>query len=220
VADAVTTRVFVIDDHPIVRAGVRLLIGGMDGFELAGETGKADGASEAAASAKPDAVVTDLFLGGGHDGLELVAALRAALPDAKLLVFSMHPEHLFAERALKAGADGYLMKGGDLTELELALRHVVSGEVFLSDAMRKRLESAKWFGRKAEGPLASLSDRELQVLQRLGSGMSSQEIAVELGMSVKTVSAHRENLKAKLSVDSAAELVRQAVAYVLGRNVS
>jgi len=220
VADAVTTRVFVIDDHPIVRAGVRLLIAGMNGFELAGEAGKADGAPEAAAAAKPDAVVTDLFLGGGHDGLELVAALRAALPSARLLVFSMHPEDLFAERALKAGADGYLMKGGDLTELELALKHVVSGEVFLSDAIRKRLESAKWFGRKDEGRLTSLSDRELQVFQRLGAGRTNQQIAEELGMSVKTVSAHRENMKAKLGVDSAGELVRLAVAYVLGRNIS
>jgi DNA-binding NarL/FixJ family response regulator len=210
-------RVFVVDDHPIVRAGVRLLIAGMPGFELCGETGKAEGAPERAAAARAGAVIADLVLGAGRDGLELVAALRAALGNAKILVFSMQPEDLFAERALKAGADGYLMKGGDLTELQHALVRLVGGEVYLSDQLKLRMQGAKWFGRRPEGPLASLSDRELQVFQRLGAGLSSQQIAKELGVSIKTVSAHRENVKTKLGIESAAELVRHAVAYVLGR---
>jgi DNA-binding NarL/FixJ family response regulator len=210
-------RVFVVDDHPIVRAGVRLLVSGMPGYELVGETGRAVGAPEAAAAAVSDAVVLDLILGGGPDGVDLVSRMRAALPDAKLVVFSMHPEHLFAQRVLKAGADAYVMKGGDLSELQHALTRVVAGEIHVSDAMKRRMESAQWFGSHAEGPLSSLSDRELQVFLRLGSGLSSQQIAEELGVSVKTVSAHRENLKTKLGVGSAAELVRHAVAYVLGR---
>jgi len=217
VAGEGSIRVFVVDDHPIVRAGVRLLVSGMPGYELCGETGKAEGAAEAAAAARPDAVISDLVLGSGRDGVELVAGLRAALPAAKLLVFSMHPEHLFAERVLKAGADGYLMKGGDLGELKEALLQVMAGKVSLSDKMRTRLESARWFGPRQEGPLASLSDREMQVFLRLGSGLSNQEIAEELGVSIKTVSAHRENLKSKLGLESAAELVRHAVTYVLGR---
>src|SRR5204863_2212376 len=109
-----------------------------------------------------------------------------------------------AERALKAGANGYLMKGGDLSQLEGALTRVVSGEVFVSDGVRRRVESARWFGARNEGPLASLSDRELQVYQRIGEGLSNQEIAEQLGISVKTVSAHRENLKSKLGLASAA----------------
>jgi len=211
--------VFVVDDHPIVRAGVRLLVAGMSGYELCGEIGKAEGAAEAASAARADAVVLDFSL-GGRDGVELVAAMRAALPNAKLLVFSMHPDQLFAERALKAGADGYLMKGGDLSQLEHALTRVIAGEVYLSEMVRRRLESARWFGTRSEGPLGSLSDREMQVFQRLGSGLSNQQIAQELGVSIKTVSAHRENLKSKLGLGSAAELVRHAVAYVLGRHGS
>jgi DNA-binding NarL/FixJ family response regulator len=218
VEGARSIRVFVVDDHAIVRAGVRLLVSGMPGWELCGETGRAQGAPESASAARADAVVTDLILGSGGDGLELVAALRAALPDAKLLVFSMHPEDLFAERALKAGADGYLVKGGDLEELKRALEDVARGGVHLSDAMKRRRDAARWFGPRAEGPLASLSDRELQVFQRLGAGLTTQAIAEELGVSVKTVFAHRENLKTKLGVSTASELVRHAVAYALGRS--
>jgi DNA-binding NarL/FixJ family response regulator len=210
-------HVFVVDDHPIVRSGVRLLVSGMAGFDLCGETGRAEGATEAAAAARADAVITDLVLGGGQDGIGLVSALRAALPTAKILVFSMHPEDLFAERALRAGADGYLMKGGDLSQLQHALERVAAGEDYVSDAMKAKMESSKWIGPRREGPPETLSDRELQVFQRLGSGMSNLGIAEELGVSIKTVSAHRENLKTKLGAESAAELVRHAVAYVLGR---
>jgi len=209
--------VFVVDDHPIVRAGVRLLLHGLDDFTVCGETGRVDTAPEEAAAADPGAVITDLMLGGGRDGLGLVSALRAALPDARLLVFSMHPEHLFAERALQSGADGYLMKGGDLEELKGALLRVAGGDVHLSPAMRRHVENARILGPRREGALAALTDREMQVYLRIGSGLTNPEIAQELGVSVKTVSAHRENLKVKLGVGSAPELVRHAVAYVLGR---
>src|SRR5262249_28386134 len=157
---------------------------GLPGFELCGEFGRAEGAPEAAAAARADAVIQDLMLGGGRDGIELVTAMRAALPDAKLLVFSMNAEELFAERVLRAGANGYLMKGGALSHPQTALIRVAGGETVLSDAMKARRDEARRFGPRGEAPLASLSDRELQVFLRLGAGRSTNQIAEELGVSM------------------------------------
>ncbi len=117
---------YLVDDHPVVRAGARLAIAGLPGFEICGETGVAAGAPAAAREARADIVILDLLLGAAGDGLELVAAMHAAVPRARLLVFSMNREELFAERALRAGAHGYLMNGGDLTELQGALRCILA----------------------------------------------------------------------------------------------
>ncbi len=212
-----TLRVFLIDDHPIVRAGARLAIGGLPGFEVCGETGTTVGAPAAARAARADIVVLDLLLGTPGDGIALVTALRTTLPRAKLLVFSMNAEELFAELTLRAGADGYLMKGGDLTDLQAALRHVAAGEIYLSPRLAARHASSRRLSGNNAGPLASLSDREMQIFLLLGAGKSTQQIATELGVSMKTASAHRENLKVKLGVDSASELIRLAVTYVVGQ---
>ncbi|MES2693120.1 MAG: response regulator transcription factor [Verrucomicrobiota bacterium] len=209
-----STRVFLIDDHPIVRAGARLAVAGMAGFVVCGELGTSIGAVEAARAAAPDIVVLDLLLGSAGDGLELVAALHAGLPAARLLVFSMNSEELFAYRALRSGARGYLTKGGDLTELQEALRAVQRGDIYLSPRLRDQTSAAP------AGPftqLTSLTDREMQVFLLLGAGKSTQQIADELGISRKTASAHRENIKVKLRLSSASELVRHAVAYVVGQ---
>lgn len=212
------TRVYLVDDHPIVRAGARLAIAGLPGFEVCGETGMAAGAPAAAREAQADIVILDLLLGTAGDGLELVAAMHAALPRARLLVFSMNREELFAERALRAGAHGYLMKGGDLTELQAALRCIQAGGTYLNSRLTARRFGKNRLG--VSGPpdtLGALSDREMEVFLLLGAGKSTQQIATELGISMKTASAHRENLKAKLGVDSAAELVRHAVTYIVGQ---
>lgn len=208
-----SVRVFLIDDHPIVRAGARLAIAELAGYEVCGETGVAAGAPAAAKAAQADIVVVDLLLGTPRDGLELISALHEALPRTRLLVFSMNAEELFAERALRAGAHGYLMKGGDLTELQAALRCVQRGEIYLGERLTKKPQP----GHGGVNPLSALSDREMQVFLLLGAGKSTQQIAGELGVSVKTASAHRENLKVKLGLHSAAELVRHAVAYVVGQ---
>ncbi len=207
-----------VDDHPIVRAGARLAIVGLPGFEICGETGTAVGAAAAALEARADVVILDLLLGVAGDGLELVAAMRAALPRARLLVFSMNREELFAERALRAGAHGYVMKGGDLTELQAALRCIHEGGTYLNPRLTARRGGAQRLGVGGpSNPLGALSDREMQVFLLLGAGKSTQQIAVELGISMKTASAHRENLKTKLGVDSASELVRHAVTYIVGQ---
>lgn len=212
-----TTRVFLIDDHPIVRAGARLAIAGMPGFVICGEVGVAAGAPAAALAARADVIIADLLLGTTGDGMELVSTLRASLPDVKILVFSMNSDELFADRALRHGANGYLMKGGDLTDLQEALRRVLVGEVYLSPKLATRSARHARVGSFATGPLSTFSDREMQVFLLLGAGKSTQQIGEELGISVKTASAHRENLKAKLGVRSAAELVRLAVSYVVGQ---
>lgn len=210
-------RVFLIDDHPIVRAGARLAISGLPGFVVCGELGVTTGAPEAAKAARADIVILDLLLGTPGDGLELLTALRAALPRTRLLVFSMNAEDLFAERTLRAGANGYLMKGGDLSELQHALQRLAAGEIYLSPALSARHSLAHRLGNGTAGPLSSLSDREMQVFLLLGSGKTSQQIATELGISIKTISAHRENLKTKLGIDNATDLVRLAVTYVVGQ---
>ena len=214
---SVPVRVFLIDDHPIVRAGARLAIAGLPGFEICGETGVAAGAPAAAKSARADIVVVDLLLGTPGDGLALIAALHAALPRARLLVFSMNAEELFAERALRAGAHGYLMKGGDLTELQEALRCLQRGEVYLGARLAPRRFGARRLGAAVASPLTSLSDREMQVFLLLGAGKTTPQMAAELGVSAKTISAHRENVKVKLGIASAPELIRHAVAYVVGQ---
>lgn len=207
-------RVFLIDDHPIVRAGARLAVSGMPGFSICGEIGTSVGAAQAAAAAQADIVVLDLLLGTAGDGLELIHAVRAALPGARLLVFSMNSEDLFAHRAIKAGANGYLTKGGDLSELQDALRCVQRGETYLSTRLRARTPLHQ---PETDTRLSSLTDREMQIFLLLGAGKSTQQIADELGISRKTASAHRENIKVKLRLASAPELVRHAVAYVVGQ---
>lgn len=210
-------RVFLVDDHPIVRAGARLAIAGLEGFVVCGESGSAAGAPEAASAARAHLVMLDLLLGSRGDGLELVAAMRRQLPEARILVFSMNAEDVFAERALHAGADGYLVKGGDLVELQFALREIAAGRTYLSAHLRARLTRPGEGAPPGTDRVGSLSDRELQIFLLLGAGKSTQQIADELGISMKTVSAHRENVKIKLGITQAAELVRHAVTYVLGQ---
>jgi DNA-binding NarL/FixJ family response regulator len=210
------SRVLIVDDHPIVRAGVRLALRGHAAYEICGEAESVNTAKDLAVSTKPDAVVLDLLM-GGRDGIEMVGAMRELLPDAKILVFSMNSEDFFAQRALRAGANGYLMKEGGLEELMLALDSIMAGEIYVSERMNARLLNSMARGGDAENVLESLTDREMQIFLQLGAGKSTGQIAEELSLSVKTISTHRENLKIKLGVESAAELVRRAVAYVLGR---
>jgi len=209
------SRVLIVDDHPIVRAGVRLALRGHDAMEICGEADSVNAALALAEQLKPGVVVLDLHL-GGRDGIELVGQMRELLPGAKILVFSMNAEDLFAKRALRAGANGYLMKEGGLEELQRALERILAGEVFVSDRMNTRLLSSLARGEEDDDALAALTDREMQIFLLLGGGKTTGQIAEELSLSVKTISTHRENLKVKLGVESAAELVRKAVAHVVG----
>ncbi len=190
----------------------------MEGFAICGETGTAEGAVDLAASLGADIVVLDLFLASKGDGLPLVTAMRQRLPGAKILVFSMNAEEIFGDRAIEAGANGYLVKGGELSELQDALRVVQSGATYRRGSPNGIADPAA--STAVAKAMAGLSGRELQVFLLLGAGKSTQQIADELGVSMKTASAHRENLKVKLGVSSAPELVRRAVAFVVGQGTS
>ena len=209
-------RVLVIDDHPIVRDGLRFSLSKLAGFEVVGEAESVEQGLELAAGLQPEVVILDLVF-GGRDGVEGVQQVRLALPKASILVFSMNPEELFAERALHAGANGYLMKTDGFKALHQALNQLRCGGLYLSEAMREHQAKAKGKPRPAVGDLSSLTEREMQIFWRIGEGKTSGAIAVELGLSVKTVATHRENMKAKLGLASGPDLTRRAIVWVLAQ---
>lgn len=209
-------RVLVIDDHPIVRDGLRFSLSKLSGFEVVGEAESVEQGLELAVETQPEFVILDLVF-GGRDGMEGVQQVRQALPEASILVFSMNPEELFAERALNAGANGYLMKTDGFKALHEALNQLRQGSVYLSETMKGIQGKAKGKPRPAVGDLSSLTEREMQIFWRIGEGKTSGAIATELGLSVKTVATHRENIKAKLGLASGPDLTRRAIVWVLAQ---
>lgn len=203
-----------VDDHPVVRSGVALLLETVPGFSLGGEAGTAAEARAAVKARPPDLVVLDLML-GGRDGLELLDELRLLCPAARFLVYTMQPERIYARRALRAGAQGYLMKSTGLPAVRDALAALARGERYVSPAMAQVLIEESLGGARAT--VDELSDRELQVLGLLAAGRELGEIATQLSLSVKTVGTYRERLKSKLGVETARELAREA-AVILGKH--
>lgn len=213
-ARALSWRVVLVDDHPIVRHGVRAALEDERSLQVVGEAESVEQALQMVDREKPDVVITDITLGHGS-GLELVKQLRGESSDVKIIVFSVHDEELYAERALRAGADGYVRKSEHSDRLVDAVRTVLSGGTALSPAMTGRLvQQAVRTNSGTPGGVESLSDRELEVFQLIGSGMGTRKIAEQLSISIKTVETHRENIKRKLDVQNASELVRHAVAWV------
>lgn len=208
-------RILLVDDHPMMRRGMAQLIDQSHDLQVCGEVADAGQAMNAVRKLAPDLVVVDISL-PGRSGLELVKDLQALRRTLPVLVVSMHDETFYAERLLRAGARGYLMKqaGGD--ELLKAIRQVLSGRVYVSDAMSDRILGAITGGRGREQPssVESLTDRELEVFGLIGQGCETKEIAARLHMSVKTVEAHRLAIKRKLKLRTSAELARRAVLWV------
>ncbi|MCB1101847.1 MAG: response regulator transcription factor [Kiritimatiellae bacterium] len=202
-------RVAVVDDHPIIRSGVRLLIESEPDFEWVGEAASVEQAMDLLLATRPDAVVLDLWL-GGNDGIEMVKSLRPLATETALLCYTMNDAAIFGERAIRAGAAGYLSKKEPLEELLVALKTVCQGHRYISGKLLNTLLDGLTGKRPPEGH-ETLTDRELQVLRLLGQGMANPEIAGQLGLSVKTVNTHRENIKRKLGIRNAADLVRHAV---------
>ncbi|MCE2826255.1 MAG: response regulator transcription factor [Verrucomicrobium sp.] len=217
----VRRRVFLVDDHPMMRAGLAAWIRSQPDLEVVGEASDAPSALGAVPAARPDLLVTDLTL-PGRSGLELIKDLLAQLPGLPILVLSMHDELVHAERALRAGARGYLMKEAGGERLLAAIREVLSGRVSVSPRMASvLLDSLSGPGPRGGGsPIGRLSDREFEVFQRIGQGLTPRDIAREMGISVKTVDVHRANLKAKLSLPHMSDLVRHAVQWVGGASGS
>jgi DNA-binding NarL/FixJ family response regulator len=208
--------VLLVDDHPIVREGLAARIEMEDDLIVCGMAATAEHAVDLMGQLNPDIVVTDLSL-TGKPGLELIKDIRAARPALPILVLSIHDEELWAERVLRAGAQGYVMKAQATEKVMEAIHRVLSGGVWISERMSSQLLGRLTHGRNAPSGsvLATLSDRELEVFQMIGRGLSMREIALQLYLSAKTVEVHREHIKEKLGLKNSAELLRYAVTYTL-----
>jgi DNA-binding NarL/FixJ family response regulator len=207
-------RILLVDDHAIVREGFAELINSRADLEVCGQAASAPEATSAVERFKPDMVVVDLSLQGGS-GLDLIKNLKTLDPFLRLLVLSMHDETLYAERALRAGALGYVMKREDSGTFLQAVHDVLQGRVFLSQAMRDRMLHNVVGGAKAASHygMTHLSDRELEVFQLIGEGRTTKQIARKLHLSISTVETHRAHIKDKLRLSNGTELIHRAVEW-------
>jgi DNA-binding NarL/FixJ family response regulator len=205
-------RVFVVDDHPIVRQGLVQMINNEPDLVVCGQGDDTFGALRAIRDVRPDLALVDVSLKDG-DGIELVKELKSQGLEVPVLMLSMHDETLYAERALRAGARGYIMKQAAPETLLDAIRKVLAGEVYVSQRMGGTLLQRMVGGRTGEAvsPMDRLTDRELEVFRMIGAGQTVKEIADKLCLSAKTVEAHREHIKEKLNLKTSAELLRFAI---------
>jgi DNA-binding NarL/FixJ family response regulator len=210
-----TSTIFMVEDHAVFRQGLGWIIEQDKGLSVCGEATDAEEALEKIKSAKPDLALIDIGL-VGMSGLELTKRVRSLLPKTRILILSMHKESLYAERALRAGANGYIMKSESGEELISAIHHVLSGQTYISKQLNETLiQRIAGAGRKVEVfSLDLLTDREVEVFQRVGQAMSTRQIADELGISMKTVEAHKEHIRTKLNMETNVELVQYAIHWV------
>jgi DNA-binding NarL/FixJ family response regulator len=208
------TRVFIVDDHPIMRRGYTALINREADMEVCGEAGSAPEALSQIAQLKPDIVVADIGL-EGMSGIEMLKHLKTQDPQIPVLIVSMHDESLYAERALAAGARGYIMKSVADTVVTTAIRQIVQGGFYLSERINQRILTRFTGGRPAvaTSPVELLSDRELEVFELIGRGLSTGQIAEAMLLSPKTVETYRGRIKEKLGIESTPELVQHAVLW-------
>jgi DNA-binding NarL/FixJ family response regulator len=208
-------RILVVDDHAVLREGLVAQINREAGLIVCGEAETARAAIEAVEKLNPDLVLADITL-PGRNGLELIRDLRALRPGLPVLVLSMHDASVFAERVLRAGGRGYISKQQSGQRLIHAIRHVLSGQIYLSDEESTRLFGSLTGQRPAKtlSPVEHLTDRELEVFTLVGQAKETKEISRRLGMSVKTVEAHRASIKRKLKLKTGPELTRHAVLWV------
>jgi DNA-binding NarL/FixJ family response regulator len=205
-------RVFIVDDHPLVREGLSNLINGQDDLIVCGEAKDSAQAINGVAKARPDVVLIDISL-ENESGLELVKQLGSQFPQVALIILSMHDEALYAERALRAGARGYVMKHETSKSVLASIRQVLAGGVYVSGKIVKRmaLRLASSRGALARSPVERLSDRELEIFRLLGQGRTTSQIAGDLNLSLKTVQAYCARAKEKFGVTSLTELLRAAI---------
>jgi len=207
-------RVFIVDDHAIVRQGLTLLIDREADFMVCGDAQEAHSALQAMATTEPDILIVDISL-NGPDGLDLVKAVRSRSPLLPILVLSMHDESIYAERAIRAGANGYIMKQEATDRMLTALRRILDGEIYLSERAASRIVQQYVRGSQEgeRSTLSGLSDRELEVFRLIGEGHTTRHIADELHLSIKTVETYQAHIKEKLSLRNARELVQRAIEW-------
>lgn len=203
----VKRRVFLVDDHPILREGISTLVNDQDDLIMCGEAADAPEAMAALDVARPDIVIVDLSL-VNSDGLELIRDIKAVKPDLFVLVLSAHDEEHYAERSIAAGAMSYVMKSQQKHNLLDAIRHVLQGQIYLSKEITSKIlaKLARSRSGVSTSPVELLTDRELEILRLMGHGLTTGEIADKLRMSAKTVQRHRDNMKAKLDISNATKL--------------
>jgi len=209
-------RVLVVDDHAVVRHGLRELLSRVQGLEICGEAANARDALRLVESSSPDLVIVDISL-GDTNGIDLIKRIRTRFPEVRMLAASMYDEALYASRAVQAGAMGYVSKQEPVEKLLEAIELVLRGEMYLSPASAARLFRVKRTGekRQVDSPLAELSDRELEVFESIGRGLSTRVIADQMNLSVKTIETHREHIKRKLSLGSNTELIQRSFRWIL-----
>jgi len=208
------TRILIVDDHPLVRTGFSQLIGDCPDLEVCGEAGDMAEALRQVDATSPDLAIIDLSLAGGS-GLDLIERIRSRNKDILMLVASMHDETLYAERVLAAGARGYINKQEAQDSIIRAIRQVLSGKVYLSQQMTDRLLSGMVNSNGEKRDIDSLSNRELQVFELIGEGVSSSQIAEQLNLSIKTIETHQAHIKKKLGLGSAHELNQRAIRWAM-----
>src|SRR5271163_1763285 len=216
-AHSVTARkkkIFVVDDHPIVRQGLSLLINQEADLSVCGEAEEMHSALRAIQAANPDILIVDISL-NGPDGLELLKNARITSPRLPVLILSMHDESIYAERALRAGANGYIMKQEATEKVLVAVRRILSGEIYVSDRIANSMLQHYVRGShpSERSSVAELTDRELEVFRLIGEGLGTRQIAETLHLSVKTVESYQAHIKEKLCLRSARELVQHAVEW-------
>ena len=210
------TRILIVDDHPLVRSGFAQLIGDCPDLEVCGEAADMAEALRQVDSGKPDLAIIDLSLAGGS-GLDLIERIKARNNKILMLVASMHEETLYAERVLAAGARGYINKQEAQDRIIHAIRQVLNGKVYLSQRMTERMLGGMVDKSGSKRDIDSLSNRELQVFEMIGEGSSSNQMAEQLHLSVKTIETHQAHIKKKLGLNSAHELTHRAIRWVMDK---
>ena len=212
-------KILIVDDHPILRKGLSMLINQEPDLVVDGEAEDARKALEAIETIRPDMVIVDISL-PGIDGVELLKSIKLRYGDLPTLVVSMHDESLFAERALRAGARGYVMKQEALDNVLVAIRRVLAGEIFVSNKIATKMleRMVDSDSKTVTSPIDLLSDRELTVFRLIGQGQTTRQIAEKLHLSVKTVESYRSHIKEKLKLGGGTDLLKYAIQWVQGNS--
>jgi DNA-binding NarL/FixJ family response regulator len=213
--------VFIVDDHPLLRQGLALMINREKDLAVCGEAEEAQAAMRAIAQYQPDILIVDISL-NGPDGLELLKSIRNSYASLPVLILSMHDEATYAERALRARANGYIMKQEATEKVLVAVRRILNGEVYLSDRIANKMLQQYIGGASTalQSRLSALSDRELEVFRSIGEGRSTRQIADELHLSVKTVETYQAHLKEKLALRSGRELIQHAIQWKINEGAA
>lgn len=207
--------IYIVEDHPVFREGLVQMLNHESDLAVSGEAGEAETALKEIRRLRPDLVLVDISL-PGRSGLELIRQLRAVNRQVKILVVSMHDEAVYADRALRAGADGYIMKQEDFSEILRAIRDVLAGLIYVSEAVMERVDedAADARNKPTSRSLDQLADVELEILELLGYGKSNNEVARKLGLSAKSVTASCAKIRSKLKFKTNNQLIRYAVCWV------